>query len=159
MVLDVFVKGCDESFSCRYTGFSKFRCEILRGWNEELGQLYEKKYGFLWDENGEFMGWFEMLNKIKSAQSNGIQEQMDKILDEYDKPYNEGMKIFAKHSDCEGEITSKECELVLKSFERVDPDKFDNSNSEMNEWYRESYDIWLKMLKYAIENNKSIIFG
>ena len=159
MVLDVFVKGCDESFSCRYTGFSKFRCEILRGWNEELGQLYEKKYGFLWDENGEFMGWFEMLNKIKNAQSNGIQEQMDKILDEYDKPYNEGMKIFARHSDCEGEITSKECELVLKSFERVDPDKFDNSNEEINEWYRESYDIWLKMLKYAVENNKSIIFG
>ena len=159
MVLDVFVKGCDESFSCRYTGFSKFRREILRGWNEKLGELYEKKYGFLWDESGEFMGWFQMLDKIKSAQSNGIQEQMDKILDEYDKPYNEGMKIFARHSDCEGEINSKECELVLKSFERVDPDKFDNSNKELNEWYRESYDIWIKMLKYAIENNKSIIFG
>ena len=159
MVLDVFVKGCNESFSCRYTGFSKFRCEILRGWNEELGKLYEKKYGFLWDKSGELMGWFEMLDKIKSAESNRIQEQIDKILDEYDKPYNEGMKIFARHSDCEGEITSKECELVLKSFERVDPDKFDNSDEEINEWYRESYDIWLKMLKYAVENNKSIIFG
>ena len=100
-----------------------------------------------------------MLNEVKNDQSNGIQEQIDKILDEYDKPYNEGMKIFARHSDCDGEITSKECELLLKSFERVDPDKFDNSDEEMNEWYRESYDIWLNMLKYAIENNKSIIFG
>ena len=159
MVLDVFVKGCNESFSCRYTGFSKFRCEILRGWNEELGKLYEKKYGFLWDKSGELMGWFEMLDKIKCAESNRIQEQIDKILDEYDKPYNEGMKIFARHSDCEGEITPKERELVLKSFERVDPDKFDNSNEEINEWYRESYDVWLKMLKYTVENNKSIIFG
>ena len=38
-------------------------------------------------------------------------------------------------------------------------DKFDNSNKEHNEWFRESYDIWIKMLKYAVDNNKSIIFG
>ena len=159
MVLDIFVEGCDDSFSCQYSGFSKFRCEILRGWNQELGKLYEKKYGFLWNKSGGLKELFEMLNEVKNGQSNGIQEQIDKILDEYDKPYNEGMKIFARHSDCDGEITSKECELVLKAFERVDPDKFDNSDEEMNEWYRESYDIWLKMLKYAVENNKSIIFG
>ena len=158
MVLDVFVEGCDDSFSCQYSGFSKFRCEILRAWNPELGRLYETKYGFLWNNQG-LIGLFRMLSENKNGNSNNIQEQIDKILDEYDKPYNEGMKIFAKHSDCDGEITSKECVLVLKSFERVDPDKFDNSDEEMNEWYRESYDIWLNMLKYAIENNKSIIFG
>ena len=46
MVLDVFVEGCDDSFSCQYSGFSKFRCEILRGWNQELGKLYEKNMDF-----------------------------------------------------------------------------------------------------------------
>ena len=40
---------------------------------------------------------------------NDEQEQTDEILEEYDKPYDEGMEIFANHSDCDGEITSDEC--------------------------------------------------
>ena len=50
-------------------------------------------------------------------------------------------------------------ETQKKINKRVNPDKFDNSNKEHNEWFRESYDIWIKMLKYAVDNNKSIIFG
>ena len=49
MVLDVWVEGCEESMSCQYSGFTIFRCEILRGWNEELGKLYQQKYSFLWN--------------------------------------------------------------------------------------------------------------
>ena len=68
---------------------------------------------------------------------NTVQEQIDNILDEFDKPYNEGMKLFANHSDCDGEFTPDECVLV---------------------WYRESYEVWQKMLIYAIENDQSILF-
>ena len=161
MVLDVFVEGYDESFSCGYVGFTRFRCEILRGWNQELGELYEKNYSYLWNENDNSaaLGFLHMIALYNSKQRNGTQEKINKILDEYDRPYNEGMKIFANHSDCDGEITPKECVLVLDAFKRVNPDKFDNSNKEHNEWFRESYDIWIKMLKYAVDNNKSIIFG
>ena len=136
MVLEVYVEGCDDYMSCTYSGFSKFRCEVLRGWNEELGKLYEEKYYY--DGN---------MNKMK------------KILNEYDKPYNEGMKLFCFHSDGDGEFTPAECELLLKSFEHVDPDKFDNSNKEENDWLKESFEKWINMIKYAINNNKSIIFG
>ena len=136
MVLDVFVEGCDDYMSCQYSGFYKFRCEILRGWNEELGKLYEQKY--FYEKN---------MNKMK------------KILNEYDKPYNEGMKLFFFHSDCDGEFTPAECKLLLKSFEHVDPDKFDNSDKETNSWLKESFEKWINMIKYAIVNNKNIIFA
>ena len=157
MVLDVFVEGCDDSFSCQYTGFSMFRCQILKGWNQELGRLYEQKYGFLWNKRGN-LDFFALIGMLKFGQSNDINVKFDEILEEYDKPYNEGMKIFAKHSDCDGEITSDECVLLLKSFGRVDPDKFDK-DEDYDDWYLESFDIWKKMMAYAIENNQSILFG
>ena len=157
MVLDVFVEGCDDSFSCQYTGFSMFRCQILKGWNQELGRLYEQKYGFLWNKRGN-LDFFALIGMLKFGQSNDINVKFDEILEEYDKPYNEGMKIFAKHSDCDGEITPDECVLLLKSFGRVDPDKFDK-DEDYHDWYLESFDIWKKMMAYAIENNQSILFG
>jgi len=159
MVLDIFVEGCDDSMSCQYSGFGKFRCEILRGWNEELGKLYQEKYGCLWNRDIEF-GFLALASILtKTNEIKSIDDKMKKILEEYDKPYNEGMKIFFYHSDCDGEINPAECELVLTSFNRVDPEKFDKSNEEINEWLRESYNTWIVMLKYAIENNKPIIFG
>ena len=159
MVLDVFVEGYDVSMNCRYSGFTAFRCEIFRGWNEELGRLYQRKYRFIWDkhDNFGFLGFASFL--IERQKVNDFDIKMKKILDEYDRPYNEGMKILFYHSDCDGEITPDECVLVLKSFQHVDVEKFDKSDESMNEWYREMYDTWTTMLTYAIENNKSILFG
>ena len=85
--------------------------------------------------------------------------KVNQILDEYDKPYNEGMKLFYYHSDCDGEITPDECVLLLKSFGRVDPEKFDKSNKDDYNFAVEGLEIWKKMMNYAIENNKSIFFG
>ena len=165
MTLDVYVEGCDYSMECMYSGFSKFRTEILRGWNEELGKLYETRLNSMLE--GKFGDdFFEIMSKYESNMKEGFtayfksyDDRIKKILDEFDKPYNEGMKIFAYHSDCDGEITPAESELVLKAFMRVSPEKFDNSDKEMNQWYRETYETWIKMLKFSIENNKSIIFG
>ena len=159
MVLDVYVEGFEESMECQYSGFSKFRCEILRGWNEDLGKLYEKKYAFIWDRKDEFglLRFAALLTRKEEL--NSLDEEMEKILNEFDKPYNEGMKLFFYHSDCDGEFTPKECVLLLQSFGRVNPEKFDNSDEEMNQWYRETYDVWIKMLNYAIEHNKPILFG
>ena len=165
MVLDVYVEGCDYSMSCMYSGFSKFRTEILRGWNEELGKLYENLLGSMLDLKFD-NDFFEFVSKYKDNFKEGLKEyhkskreKINKILDEFDKPYNEGMKIFANHSDCDGEITPAQSVLVLDAFRRVDPEKFDNSDEEMNEWYRETYETWIKMLKYSIKHGKSIFFG
>ena len=159
MVLEVFVEGCDESMECRYSGFSKFRCEILRGWNEELGKLYEKRYSFIWEENDELnvLGLTMFLSNQNDQKS--LDEKIKQILNEFDIPNNEGMKLFYNHSDCEGIFTPSECELILKSFQHVDCEKFDKSDEDIYEWLKETYNIWLKMLKYAIENNKNIVFG
>ena len=156
MTLDVFVEGCEDSFECKYGGFTLFRCQIFKGWNQELGKLYEQKYGFIWDIKKSIgvAGFF----CIQSGFYKNIDKRMDQILEEYDRPYNEGMKIFANHSDCDGEITSDECVLLLKSFGRVDPDKFDK-DEDYDDWYLESFDIWKKMMAYAIENDQSILFG
>ena len=62
MVLDVVVEGCIVSFSCKYSGFGKFRCEILRGWNPQLEQLYDRKSGFLFDGVKNFeLGMLQMM--------------------------------------------------------------------------------------------------
>ena len=100
-----------------------------------------------------------MIETTRNDQPNPIVTKINQILDEYDKPYNEGMKLFANHSESDGEITPEECVLLLKSFNRVDPEKFENTNVDDNEFYRESYDIWKQMMAYAIENNESIIFS
>ena len=168
MVLDVYVEGCDVSYSSSYSGFGIFRCEILRGWNQELGELYDKKYGFLYgrDSRTDFAFFARIIcDRLGNPLGNmfagheNIQEKIDNILNEYDKPYNIGMKLFAKHSDCDGEFTPDECVLILKAFGRVDPEKFDNTKEMDNEFFRESYDIWQQMLTYAIENNQPILFG
>ena len=162
MVLDVFVEGCKDSMNCRYSGFTKFRTEILRGWNEELGKLYEQRFSYLFDENTDINYLRNCLLDVisnKPRMPTEIDLKIFIILNEYDRPYNEGMKIFTYHSDCDGEITPDESKLVLEAFLRVDPEKFDKSDEDANEWYRECYETWINMLKYSIENKKSIIFG
>ena len=159
MISEVFVEGCEDYFSCTNIGFQRFRIEIMRGWNQELGELFQRHYSYLWEKQGNIGSFFQMLELFQKKQSSEDLIKINKILNEYDKPYNEGMKIFAYISDNEGEITPKECALLLKSFERVDPDKFDNSDMKNNEWLRKSYDTWMKMMVHSIENNKSIIFS
>ena len=75
---------------------------------------------------------------------------------EYDKPYNEGMKIFYILED--KVLSPKECKLILDSFNRVHIKKFDNSRQDINEWLIESFEFWKTMLKYAVDNNKNLIF-
>ena len=164
MTLDVFVEGCDESFSCKYSGFTYFRWQIFKGWNEELANLYHQKFGFLYDRNYNLSNFNFGLLKLLQFQGKfgGTGEgeaKINQILDEYDKPYNEGMKLFYHHSDCDGEITPDECIILLKSFGRVDPNKFDKFVQYDYEFVVEGFDIWKKMMTYAIENNKSILFG
>ena len=161
MVLDVYVQGLEECMECQYSGFSKFRCEILRGWNEDLGKSYEKRYGFQWEKRDEFnvSKFTELLLTRKEEEIKIIDGEMKKILDEFDKPYNEGMKLFFYHSDCDGVFSPEECVLVLQSFGCVNIETFDNSDEKMNHWYKENYNIWIKMLNYAFEHNKPIIFG
>ena len=87
-----------------------------------------------------------------------LSNKIEKILNEYDKPYNEGMKILAYHSEGDGIITPEESILILKSFDRVNPDKFEESDKNNIGWHRESYYVWKKMLAFAIENNENIEF-
>ena len=157
MVLGINVKGCQYSISCMYSGFALFRYEILRIWNQELGELYKKQHDSAFEDfiNRDKLEPFKKF--INYQERNIMGEKIKNILDNYDKPYNEGMRIFAFHFDCDGEINPEECVLLLKSFGRIDPEKF--VKSEDNEFLRESYDIWLEMLTFAIENNESIIFG
>ena len=158
MVLDVVIEGYNERFHSSYSRFSLFRREILRGWNVELGELWELKDELFYNER-QCEECIRKKGITYTEFQEMVLEQIIKILNEYDKPYNEGMKIFANHSDADGEITPNECVLVLKSFERVDPNKFDDSSIYDNMWYRDSYKMWIKMLTYAIENNKDITFG
>ena len=85
-------------------------------------------------------------------------ERINQILDEYDKPYNEGIKLFYHHLDADGEITPDECVILLKSFGKVDPEKFRKSKKDDYEFVLKGFDKWKKMMSYAIENNKNIIF-
>ena len=78
-----------------------------------------KNFGYSWDDNTELGILKYALMLTRKEETNQLTEKIKKILDKYDKPYNEGMKIFANLSDYEGEISPKECTLVLKEFQRV----------------------------------------
>ena len=163
MALDVIVDGF-EKFHCSYSSFSIFRRQILRGWNKEFGVLYELYFKIIDHGSIEeiYKREFDILNKYTRNQLLDpffIETKLDEILNEYDKPYNEGMKIFAHHSDYDGELTPEESVLVLKSFNRVNPDNFKKLDVYYNTWCRNSLKLWKKMLAYAIENNKIIEFA
>ena len=162
MVLDLYVednaKNEDYSISCAYSGFTYFRCELLRGWNENLAELYEIYFSDLMERERTYKTINE--KEISEYMSNKslTERKIKQILDEYDKPYNKGMKLFIYHSDCDGEFTPSECELILKSFGRVDPNKFDKNDIHFG-FYNMMYKKWKKMMAFAIEINKNIIFG
>ena len=100
MDLYVNVKGCPVSFRSSYLKFNLFRLEILKGFNEDIRDLKEIN--------------FRSLETFR---------EMSLILDEYDKPYNNGMKMFALYFDINGGIPSEECVSVLKSFGKEKPIK------------------------------------
>ena len=160
MGFDARVDGCEESFSCSHGGLAKFKCEIFRGWNEELGILYEEKSRYLWDDNHTFtqnFSFMELIQLYKERENGILGQKIRKILNEYDKPFNEGMKIFYDVADCL--LTPKQCKLILDAFNRVDINKFDKSDKDIHEWLIESYDIWKEMLQYAIDHNENIRCG
>ena len=74
--------------NCRYIGFSKFRTEILRGLNEELGKLYEKPINYLLDDNVDINFIREKLNDIllgRHREPTEIDLKINQILNEYDR--------------------------------------------------------------------------
>ena len=149
MVFDAFIEDSDYNFSCGYGGVAFFIYQIFRGWNLELGALYEKINGWLWRSKKPTYSYDLDL-------CNSIQQKIKIILNEYDKPYNEGMKIFLNF---EGEITPKKCVLLLKAFGRVNPQKFEYTDKDAYKWFIKSFYFWQKMVAFAIENNKSINCG
>ena len=103
---------------------------------------------------------FDILNKYTRNQLLDpffIETKLDEILNEYDKPYNEGMKIFYGLGD--NRVSHIECKLILDALERVDVEKFDKADAEINEWLNDSYDTWKIMLKYAVDNNVDLVCG
>ena len=160
MVFDAYVEGCNIRFSCGYPGLERFKCEIFKGWNEELGKLFEEKSRYLWDEDDRITPYFSFMELIQFAaeRENGLLGQkIKKILNEYDIPYNEGMKLFYKLGDTL--LSPNDCKLILDAFNRVDTSKFDKSNEDDHEWFMDSYDTWKTMLKYAVDNNKEMRCG
>ena len=161
MVFDAYVEGCDERFSCAYRGFAKFKCEIFRGWNEELGKLYDENFRYLWEDSDTSItnnfNFMDLIRLYNERENGVIGQKMKKILNEYDKPYNEGMKIFYGLGD--NRVSPKECKLILDALERVDVEKFDKADAEINEWLNDSYDTWKIMLKYAVDNNVDLVCG
>ena len=67
------------------------------------------------------------------------------------------MKIFYGLGD--NRVSPKECKLILDALERVDVEKFDKADAEINEWLNDSYDTWKIMLKYAVDNNVDLVCG
>ena len=74
MVFDAFIEGCKVRFSCRYPGFEKFKCEIFKGWNEDLGNLFEEKSRYLWDEKYSITKQFSFMElmQLSYERENGL---------------------------------------------------------------------------------------
>ena len=82
MVFDAFVDGCNVNFSCRYSGLEKFKCEVFKGWNEELGSLFEEKSRYLWDEKYSISKYFSFMEliQLQTERENGILGQKIKKM-------------------------------------------------------------------------------
>ena len=161
MEMRICVEGCEHFMICTRSEFAKFKVEVLRGWNEELSELLAQKYKHSFydpiDVNQDFIR-IEILNTLSSAttDTSALKLNIDKILNEFDLPYNKGMKIFIYITENTFHITPEESKLILESFKRVDDEKF-----QKNEYYERlkvNFYSWIEMLLFSVSHQKNIVF-
>ena len=73
-----------------------------------------------------------------------IAEAIDGVLDV-------DLAILLSHSDCDGELTSKECKRIYKRLKDIEPE------FEVD-YHQEFYDAFRRMLKWCWKNKRTMHF-
>lgn len=136
MGLDIYSSDEMKSFHIGYISFSRMRAFFVLHYGETLYHVYDeilKNSGFC--DDGV---WFDLCDKVGD------------------------LSILISHSDCDGELSSDECKLLINSL-FVDEEKI-KSLSYADEEYRNRmirlmYEF-ITLIRYCAENDDvELIFG
>ena len=136
MGLDIYSSDGAKDFHITYISFSRMRAFFILHYGETLYQVYNeilKNLGFCNDGV-----WFDLRDKVGD------------------------LSILISHSDCDGELSSDECKLLINSL-FVDEEKI-KSLSYADEEYRNRmirlmYEF-ITLIRYCAENDDvELIFG
>lgn len=89
LLITINSKGFDEEiYDSGYDGFTKFRIELAKSYNEEFGELYER--------------WIYCCNTGEDFEDS---QRINELA-------NEDLNLLLLHSDCDGKLNPKECKRI-----------------------------------------------
>ena len=137
MRLDIKIEGMsnEETYHSDYISFGFYRRVVATAWHPELGKIYEKPY----------LDW-------------NYRKYTEEDIKKWDEVGNDDLDIFLTHSDCSGKLTWKECQKIYKPMKKLENKM---KSVKLMNTYVDFYDthmLWLKMLKFCLENKVSMYF-
>lgn len=131
MGLSVKATGLSENIvnNWSYSTFNEFMIVLANTYNEEFGVLYNKLI-------------YDKLTEEEFARFNELS--------------NNDLNIFLLHSDCDGKLTSIECEKIYNSIKDLNMDMF-SLNPSIKDVYN-MLDNWKSILKHCYENKINLYF-
>jgi len=136
MGLDITSSDNEKTFRIGYSSFTLMRSLFVLHYSKELYYKYFEiicRLGFCSDEE-----WENVCNNVNN------------------------LDILLKHSDCDGELSSDECKLLINSL-FVDEEKIRALSTEKNEYYErmiKSMYEFITLIRYCAENDDvELIFG
>ena len=136
MGLDVRAKGltAETGFSCGYITFMKFRIELARTYNEELGEMYRN-----------------LMVDIVSEH-----EFSEKYIERWNELCNHDLDIFLFHSDCDGKFTPKECRGIYNAIKDLHMDMQGHNYGVMKPY--NMLEHWKEIFKHCADRRINLYF-
>ncbi|MBQ3408930.1 MAG: hypothetical protein IJH12_06995 [Clostridia bacterium] len=122
MGLDIRIKGLEgNTYHGSYSSFGAYRICVAIAFNQRIGELYKKS---------------------------SYTELNTEEIDEWNCLCNEDLDLFLWHSDCDGEIKSKQCKKIYNVLKDI----------HVQKEYKDIHQLWIKMFKYCYKQKKTMYF-
>ena len=121
----------DEAYDCGYIAFTRFRIDLAKAYNEEMGKIYERAVmPFSKPIDGDEKRYKELCNKDLDA--------------------------FLWHSDCDGSLTYKECRKIYNVIKELKMSM--HGSNYGNERQYNTLERWKDMFLHCAKHRVNMYF-
>jgi hypothetical protein len=108
-----------------YGRFNNYRTALAHAYNPEYGALYEKAV----------RGIFNSKYRLTKAED-----------DRWKEIANDDLELFILHSDCDGELSSKECRKIYAVLKMLEPETYKDEHKEFLHIFKHCAKLRVKMV-------------
>ena len=117
--------------------------------------LYESVDGF---RAGSYSG-FGQFRELLASSANIVLDNMVGFGGKTEWTEEEPFYELIYHSDCDGELTSMDCESLMEDFTDERRDAFIETVGEEDKYHIGRYDLWEQFIRRCAENYGILMFG